>query len=73
MKQVFLILIFIGMGLLAFQEPQIVTEVKSGEKQLECLFNDGWREVPAEKVVGLDDVNGAWLFTNGYATNCNVY
>lgn len=53
--------------------PQIVTDLKSGDKSLECLFSDGWRDIPKDKIVGLDDVSGRWLFTNGSAKTCEIY
>lgn len=53
--------------------PHIVTDVQSGEVQLECEFSDGWRDVPKDKVVGLDDISGRWIFTNGSASNCKTY
>ena len=66
-------LAIIGLSLGAFNEPQIVTDIKNGDKQLECLFGDGWKEIPKEKFVGIDDVNGRYLFTNGSAKTCEVY
>jgi outer membrane lipoprotein-sorting protein len=57
----------------AFSEPKIVTELKNGTKTLECEFTDGWRVVPSEKIVGLDDVSGRFIFTNGSAKTCEIY
>jgi len=51
---------------------QIEIDVKSGTKTLTCEFADGWREIEPEKVVGFNDENGYWTFTNGYAKNCEV-
>lgn len=73
MKTILGIMIVVIIGLSVFSEPKIVTELQSGEKSLECLFTDGWKDVPKEKIVGFDDVNGRWLFTNGSATNCEIY
>ena len=67
------LLAIIGLSLGAFSEPQIVTDIKNGDKQLECLFNDGWKTIPSEKFVGIDDMNGRWLFTNGSAKTCEIY
>ena len=53
-------------------EPQIVQDVKSGDKVLTCEFSDGWRVIPKDKIVGLNDENGYWSFTNGFARNCEV-
>ena len=61
------------MALSASMQPQIVEDVKTGKVTLECQFHDGWRTVPADKVVGLDDMSSAWLFTNGSAQNCETY
>ena len=67
------VLAIIGLSLSAFNEPQIVTDIKNGDKQLECLFGDGWRTIPKEKFVGINDVNGYYLFTNGSAKTCEIY
>jgi len=67
------LLAIIGLSLGAFSEPQIVTDIKNGDKQLECLFSDGWKTIPSEKFVGIDDMNGRWLFTNGSAKTCEIY
>jgi len=70
---VVLVVAFIVLSLSAFSEPQIVTDIKNGDKKLECLFNDGWRDIPKEKFVGIDDVNGRWIFSNGSAKTCEIY
>lgn len=44
----------------------ILDEVKSGNKQLIC--NN--KQVPIEKIVDFD--GQTWIFTNGYARNCEV-
>ena len=49
-------------------EPQVVKQVKSGELQLTCLFEDGERVVDPAMVVGLTD--RGWEFENGYASQC---
>ena len=51
---------------------EIVKQVKSGDKTLYCLFSDGWREVPKEKVIDRETENGYWIFDNGYAKTCKV-
>ena len=68
-----LAILFIALSVSAFSEPQIVTDVKNGTKALECLFSDGWRDIPKDKVIGIDDINGHWIFTNGSAKTCEVY
>ncbi len=70
-----LVIVFIALSVSAFQEPQIVTDVKSGSKTLECEFHDGWRVVPQDKIVGLDDMSNRWIFTNGSVAgkNCDTY
>ena len=65
-------LLLVVATILASQEPQIIKDLKSGKKTLECQFQDGWREVPANKIVGIND-DGSWAFTNGYAHNCEIY
>jgi len=52
------------------ESPAIVEKAKAGEVHLSCLFEDGWRAVPADKVVGLE--GSRWLFTNGSAGSCNT-
>ena len=54
-------------------KPQIVQDVQNETKTLECEFTDGWRVVPADKVVDLDDMTNRWIFSNGSASNCEVY
>ena len=76
-QTVVLLGLFLGVSiatLTAFQTHQVVTDVQNGSKTLECEFTDGWRTVPADKVVGIDDVHNRWLFTNGSvaARNCEV-
>ena len=67
-----LFLIITGLMILV-DPPQVVKDVKDGTKTLECEFIDGWREVPQEKILYLDDVTGRWIFSNGSAANCEVY
>ena len=50
----------------------VVKDVKAGNKTLYCLFSDGWREVPKEKVIDRDPENGYWISDNGYAKTCKV-
>lgn len=51
-------------------EARLEQQVKSGEKELICVFQDGERRVPSNKIVGLHD--GVWEFTNGHASACIV-
>ena len=70
---VIFVLIFVMLVLPSvFVDNKIVKEVKTGEKTLTCEFSDGWRDVPKEKIIGLNDNNGYWEFTNGYARNCEA-
>ena len=74
-QNILLVLLAIGFVALSYQvfkTPQIVEDIQSGKVQLECEFRDGWRDVPADKVIDLDD-NGRYYFTNGSAGNCNTY
>lgn len=50
----------------------VVKDVKAGNKTLYCLFSDGWREVPKERVIDREAENGYWIFDNGYAKTCKV-
>jgi len=69
------VITLIWLSMSAFNDPQIVTDIKNGNKQLECNFNDGLRTVDGSKVLGIDDVRNRWIFTNGSvaAQNCEVY
>jgi len=53
-------------------ENEAVSNVKSGNWELTCQFSDGWRTIPKDKVVDLDDVSGTWIFTNGSAKHCEI-
>ncbi len=44
--------------------------VQSGELELRCVINDEARTIAPSQVTGLMD--GAWLFSNGHARNCEV-
>ena len=68
-------LLFVSLAYAAFSTPQIVLDIQSNKKTLECEFTDGWRIVPADKLIGLDDMNNRWLFSNGSAAmrNCEIY
>ena len=69
---VFGVLLLAVLSGIAFGEPQVVTDIKNGNNRLECMFSDGWRDIPKDKFVGMSD-RGAWLFTNGSARTCRVY
>lgn len=47
-------------------------KLQSGEYKLECMFSDGWRDIQKDKIVGIDDEKGYFLFTNGYARTCKI-
>lgn len=51
---------------MALNANPVLDEVKSGSKQLYC--ND--KHVAVEKIVDFD--GNTWIFTNGYAKNCEV-
>lgn len=68
------VIVFLGcyaLSKLDFTE-EIVKQVKSGDKTLYCLFSDGWRGVPKERVIDREAENGYWIFDNGYAKTCKV-
>ena len=73
LKNILTTILLLGAIAILAQEPQVVTDLKEGKKTLECQFDDGWRTVPKDKIVGLDDEHGGWIFTNGYARNCEIY
>ena len=51
-------------------DSKMVRDVQSGESILTCLFRDGYRAVPAEKVTGFE--HGYWTFDNGAASSCSL-
>lgn len=51
---------------------RISQDVKSGRAILSCQFEDGWRQVPADRFVKLHTDPLFWEFTNGYAQNCEL-
>lgn len=61
----------LGMTMVRADESKTLTAVKTGAAQLQCQFASGWQVVPADKVV--DYTEGEWQFSNGYASNCQVY
>ena len=70
---IMLLFLIITELMILVEPPQIVKDVKDGTKTLECEFSDGWRVIPPEKILYLDDVTGRWIFTNGSAGTCEVY
>ena len=44
--------------------------VQRGEVKLVCTFKDGERVIEPEMVTGL--IDGVWVFSNGYARNCEI-
>jgi len=40
--------------------------------QLECLFKNGYRIVPKNKIIAYDDEQNTWAFSNGWARNCEI-
>jgi len=50
-----------------------VYKLKSNKNlQLQCLFQNGYRIVPKNKIIAYDDEQNVWAFNNGYAKNCEV-
>jgi len=50
-----------------------VDELKSNDNlELVCLFKNGYRKVPKNKIITFDDSNNVWIFTNGYARSCRI-
>lgn len=49
------------------QANAVLDRVKSGA-QLHCYMQDGWRQIPADKVEAFDGER--WVFTNGSASSC---
>lgn len=49
---------------------KILESVKDGKAALHCHMQDGWRQIPAEKIEAFDGAR--WVFTNGSASSCKV-
>jgi len=61
----------IGGGVVAqAQENRTLKQVQTGKIELWCEFEDGLRQVPADRVTGLYD--GQWEFKNGHARQCEL-
>lgn len=56
----------IGLLGVALSSNPVLDDVKSGSKRLYC--NN--KHVPIEKIESFD--GSTWIFTNGYAKNCEV-
>ena len=72
---IFVAALIVGMTFTAMvsdlkREAAMISKVKSGESILTCLFRDGFRAVPAEKVTGFE--HGYWTFDNGAASSCSL-
>lgn len=67
-----LIAVFLLMAVWVLDAPEreLLASVQSGEAQLSCLFQDGWRAVEPSKVK--DFFGNTWVFTNGSAKRCEV-
>lgn len=66
MKTTLLAITSVGLLGLALNSNPVLDEVKSGNKQLYC----NGKHVAVEKIEGFD--GNTWIFTNGYAKNCEV-
>lgn len=63
--------LFVGALIMgSFVEGNQASKVKSGQVELFCEMQDGFRSVDADKVLGFQD--GVWIFVNGSARNCYV-
>ena len=51
------------------QANAVLDRVKSGAP-LHCYMQDGWRQIPPNKVEAFDGER--WVFTNGSASSCKV-
>ena len=51
------------------QANAVLDRVKSGAP-LHCYMQDGWRQIPADKIKVFDGER--WVFTNGSARQCEV-
>lgn len=72
---VLIILISLGLLLRGYDsETNLERKVRSGEWELQCYFReDGWKTVDPKKVIGLNPNGVTWEFTNGFASNCEIY
>lgn len=55
-------------ALIGAQDSSMVVIVKDGKAALYCHMQDGWRQIPAEKIEAFDGAR--WVFTNGSASSC---
>lgn len=72
---IFVAALIVGMTFTAMvsdlkREAAMISKVKSGETILTCLFSNGFRVVPKEKVTGFE--HGYWKFDNGAASSCTL-
>lgn len=49
-----------------------INKFQTGEYQLECQMEDGYRLIEPSKIVDVDLDTQTFVFTNGSATNCKV-
>jgi len=49
-----------------------IKHFKNGDYILQCDIKGEWKTINPDKIVGFDDETGAFIFTNGYAKNCEV-
>lgn len=57
-------------ALIGAQDSSMVVIVKDGKAALYCYMQDGWRQIPAEKIEAFDGAR--WYFDNGSASRCTV-
>jgi len=74
MKKLFIILTIVLAGLIyALNATNPVTKLKKNKNlELVCGFQDGYREIPKNKIISYDSGRDMWIFTNGYAHNCSI-
>jgi len=67
------ILIVLALIVVYCKKFNIVNELKNDNNlELFCLFKNGYRKIPKNKILTFDDSNNVWIFTNGYARSCRI-
>lgn len=55
---------------LSLEDRRALNSVKSGEYALTCLLDRGDTLIAPELLI--DHVDGTWIFTNSYSSNCTL-
>jgi hypothetical protein len=69
----FILLVIAPFYLVGLMDQAEIDKIKNNPKiEVQCNIRDkGWVTIDKSKIIGIDD-NGGFIFTNGYAKNCEV-